>query len=352
MAFIIKGGKSLKDMDRKSIYTWSACAVVFFFVIVTMLSAMGGDEGKADQFEGLQSRGLDLAQLSMITDEAEKEILARYNDIASNPVTEAEALYSEEEKEARIAEDLELGEPIPDEEYAIPQKETRTKTPVARPSIPRTPTPIGTLQSGRGMSTGGGGKGSASYTPGNLNNNSNYNNKNNSKNNKITANAEALNKLKNNRDLMGAYAGTRTAATKDGEAAAKGALDAFMGGKAQAELDGDIEKAMTELSGDEMVGKAQMETAKLPNSDASDKIKEKGKEADAKAKADDKKAASQAACNEWYCPFTDALKNALNTAANSATEKTLDNYLGKRGQCNRLAKKEGSGVSAKDCLKY
>ncbi|WP_424244514.1 hypothetical protein Dip510_001765 [Elusimicrobium posterum] len=348
MAFVIKGGgPSLKSMDKKTAYTWGASALVFLFVLMAMFSAMGKEEVKEDQFVGLNSRGMiDLAQMPFANEEAAKEISARYRDIAENPVAEAERLYSEEEKNARIEEDEELGLPVPpDAEYAAAEREIQAKQSYSRPTTPRAPTQINQMQKGGGFQSSGGGKGGSSFS------NPGASTSSSKGTGKINTTASALNQLKNDKSgLREAYAMTNAASKKGGEDAAQGAIDAFQGGKSEADLNTDMEKAMTELNADSMPS-LDKKSADLPSSNA---LTDKGKDLNDKASdaADAKDAASGGCGGYWYCIFTDAISAGLKVGAEKGTEMGLNTLIGQRQSCIRSVKKGKSTLDEIDCYKY
>lgn len=92
--------KKLNHMDRKQAYTWGAVGVGVLVALFLLASFLGGAD---ESFDGLQSRGYDLANSPFVTDEAEQFLLAsKYPDMKDN---NANALYSPMEKEERQAED-------------------------------------------------------------------------------------------------------------------------------------------------------------------------------------------------------------------------------------------------------
>ena len=89
------------SMYRKQAYTWGAVAVVFVVALITLSSFMGGAQD--DSFNGLDSRGYDLAQMPFVNDEAEQYLLSsKYPDMQGNNST---LLYSAAQKEERQAQD-------------------------------------------------------------------------------------------------------------------------------------------------------------------------------------------------------------------------------------------------------
>lgn len=92
----------LNKMSKKQIYTWVAIILVCFVALVTMAGFLGNASDDAS-FDGMNSRGYDLAQMPFLTDEAEDYLLAsKYPDMKNNGST---ALYTGEQKEARQEED-------------------------------------------------------------------------------------------------------------------------------------------------------------------------------------------------------------------------------------------------------
>lgn len=93
--------QKMNQMDRKKAYTLGAIVVVCFIALITLASFLG--DADDDSFDGLTTRGYDLAQMPFVNDEAEQYLLAsKYPDMQGNNST---FLYSAQEKEARQAED-------------------------------------------------------------------------------------------------------------------------------------------------------------------------------------------------------------------------------------------------------
>ncbi len=98
--------EKINKMDRKQAYTIGAIAVVSVVALLMLISAMTG--GENDSFEGMKTRGYDLANMPFATDEAEKFLLANaYPDMRENGST---LLYSAAEKEARQEADEQVAE--------------------------------------------------------------------------------------------------------------------------------------------------------------------------------------------------------------------------------------------------
>ena len=89
--------EKINKMDRKQAYTVGAIIVVSIVALLMLISAMSSREDGS--FDGMKSRGYDLATMPFATDEAEKFLLANaYPDMQENGST---LLYSAAEKEAR-----------------------------------------------------------------------------------------------------------------------------------------------------------------------------------------------------------------------------------------------------------
>lgn len=93
--------QKINKMDKKQAYTWGAIVIVCFIALITLASFMGDADDTS--FDGLNTRGYDLAQMPFINDEAEEYLLAsKYPDMQGNNST---MLYTSAEKEARQEED-------------------------------------------------------------------------------------------------------------------------------------------------------------------------------------------------------------------------------------------------------
>lgn len=93
--------QKLNKMDRKQAYTLAAIVVVCFIALLSLASFLGGADDTS--FDGMTTRGYDLAQMPFVNDEAESYLLAsKYPDMQNNG---SSLLYSPEEKEARQEED-------------------------------------------------------------------------------------------------------------------------------------------------------------------------------------------------------------------------------------------------------
>lgn len=93
--------QKINKMDKKQAYTWGAIVIVCFIALITLASFMGNADETS--FDGLNTRGYDLAQMPFVNDEAEEYLLAsKYPDMQGNNST---MLYSSAEKEARQEED-------------------------------------------------------------------------------------------------------------------------------------------------------------------------------------------------------------------------------------------------------
>jgi len=254
----MKGGAPLKNTDRKTMYVWAGCLLVFLFVVFALFSVMGNKQDvKPDDFSGMKTDTFDLAQLPFANDAAEQALLDKYTDLNGN--LPESTLYSSEEKKDRQASDAFAGIPAaPDAEYAAAQKDIPSASP-ASPDYgsgggsgssgmrgePRRAeqTAIGTLQTGS-MATGNArGGGGSQWNPSNL-----YGT--NNRNTKIPASQKAAQQLASSstgRTLMSVAGGLSDAAGKNAEAAQHGAAKTWAGGGDKAQMDGDAEKALNSL---------------------------------------------------------------------------------------------------------
>ncbi len=134
--------QKLNTMDRKKAYTIGAVVVVCFVALLTLASMMGDADDAS--FDGLNTRGYDLAQMPFVNDEAEQYLLAaKYPDMKENG---ASLLYSAQEKEERQEQDAEAAE-----ENAEESSTEDTNTSDSDESY--TPAPTSRGYSGRGGRT-------------------------------------------------------------------------------------------------------------------------------------------------------------------------------------------------------
>lgn len=92
----------LNNMSKKEAYTWGAIVLVCVVALLVLGSLFG--DASDPSFDGMSSRGYDLAQMPFLDDEAEKYLLSskKYKDMKDNKVS---ALYTPQEKKERQKED-------------------------------------------------------------------------------------------------------------------------------------------------------------------------------------------------------------------------------------------------------
>ncbi|WP_428897855.1 hypothetical protein Dip518_000039 [Parelusimicrobium proximum] len=358
MAFVVK--KSKMKFDKKSAYTWGACGIVLILVVAIIASLSGGPQNSQASMGDLRSRSYDLASMQFTSDMAEQELLAKaqYEDIKNNPVTST--LYSEADKEARQEADAagDYFEALPpDEEYAEAAAELAAESSYSdygRGSS-YSPTVINPLSVGGGSSFGGGGGGFGSGTYSGYGG-AGYSGSGKGGKGGTSGDANAMKRLRNsNTGLAQAYAQSRDAAKKDGEAALAGAGDAFQGGKGAGEVESlmDAEEgALGELNPEE-IGKGNVTGPTASNLDK--------KVDDAKKKTDKKTDNQVDFCKKkplagecvWASLFNMATRigeSVISNAASSALKFNSNAYDSCQRKADRKTAK-GKTYSVESCLK-
>lgn len=98
--------QKMQKMNKKQAYTIGGIVVALFIALLTLASFMG--DAEETSFDGMNTRGYDLAQMPFVNDEAEEYLLAsRYPDMQGNNST---MLYSSSEKKDRQEEDAKQAE--------------------------------------------------------------------------------------------------------------------------------------------------------------------------------------------------------------------------------------------------
>ena len=93
--------QKMQKMNKKQAYTIGGIVVALFIALLTLASFMG--DAEETSFDGMNTRGYDLAQMPFVNDEAEEYLLAsKYPDMQGNNST---MLYSSSEKKDRQEED-------------------------------------------------------------------------------------------------------------------------------------------------------------------------------------------------------------------------------------------------------
>ena len=98
--------QKMQKMNKKQAYTIGGIVVALFIALLTLASFMG--DAEETSFDGMNTRGYDLAQMPFVNDEAEEYLLAsKYPDMQGNNST---MLYSSSEKKDRQEEDAKQAE--------------------------------------------------------------------------------------------------------------------------------------------------------------------------------------------------------------------------------------------------
>lgn len=98
--------QKMQKMNKKQAYTIGGIVVALFIALLTLASFMG--DAEETSFDGMNTRGYDLAQMPFVNDEAEEYLLAsKYPDMQGNNST---MLYSSSEKKERQEEDAKQAE--------------------------------------------------------------------------------------------------------------------------------------------------------------------------------------------------------------------------------------------------
>ena len=106
--------QKMQKMNKKQAYTIGGIVVALFIALLTLASFMG--DAEETSFDGMNTRGYDLAQMPFVNDEAEEYLLAsKYPDMQGNNST---MLYSSSEKKDRQEEDAKQAEEKAAEEGA------------------------------------------------------------------------------------------------------------------------------------------------------------------------------------------------------------------------------------------
>lgn len=267
MAVVFKGNNG--GNKKSPLGAWIGYgAVGVFGIAVIAVTLFGGPEqpnpmDSAYRYEDYK----DLADMPFSDDAAEAELLAsvRYGDIAKNDLINA--LFSEEDKEARQAEDKANGAPPPpDEEYAEAAKE-KEKVRVAKKRYRQSRqaaikaraerTTKGSLSSSSGVRASGGGSG-VSSTIWRADDKQRKNSSSGSANVGGQSNRNLLNDVKGGGrgGFMAAYDKSRAAAnSQDNEEAHELAADAFQNaGDLEGDLKGDLEDMAAKMDLDKAIG--------------------------------------------------------------------------------------------------
>lgn len=260
LGIVMRGPKTSKQKEEKKFYTIVSCCVgaVFLLTIFVPLLAKS-DKGAADLYRNYNA--YDLVDLAT-DDEAERVLLEmnEYSDIPGAHITST--LFSQEDKEDRQADDEEYGTPgAPDEEYSAGQKARERKLSsraiTSQRGVSRntgrnaTTTTPGKLSTGSPISTRGGGL-TATNTWTSADKNKQQAGKNN---NNFTANEKkqltaSVPKGRSQNTFLKSITESKDAAnSKDFNAAANKAADAFTNQNIEADKDENLKDGI-DLLGD------------------------------------------------------------------------------------------------------
>lgn len=304
MAVVLKSKNG--GMKKSPLSAWLGYGAVAVFGLAIISTAFMGGGKAPDPMDSAYSYSdfKDLADMPFSNEEAEAQLLSsvRYGDIAKNDLINA--LFSEEDKAERQAEDAKNGVPEPpDEEYAEAAKAKenvekakaryRRSRQAAQTAIAQR-TSKGSLSSSSGVSVSGGGSGVSStiWRADDKNNKSSgASSSANSRGGGSLSNqlAQELKKGGRGGGFMAAYEKSRAAANaQDLEAAHALAADAFQNaGDLDDSLKGDLEEMAAGLDLNKAIGAVDKEKGTANTLD--EKLSEAKDEADNKDKKKDHK---------------------------------------------------------------
>ena len=256
LGIVMRGPKTSKQKEEKKFYTIVSCCVGAVFLLTIFVPLLSkSDKGTSDLYRNYNA--YDLVDLAT-DDEAERVLLEmnEYSDIPGAHITST--LFSQEEKEERQEDDEEYGTPgAPDKEYqeGYQRKEFRRKNTSSYRNSGggRTTTTPGKLSTGSSISTRGGGGGlTATNTWTSADKNKQQAGKNN---NNFTANEKkqltaSVPKGRSQNTFLKSITESKDAAnSKDFNAAANKAADAFTNQNIEADKDENLKDGI-DLLGD------------------------------------------------------------------------------------------------------
>ncbi len=340
MAVVLKSKNG--GMKKSPLSAWLGYGAVAVFGLAIISTAFMGGGKAPDPMDSAYSYSdfKDLADMPFSNEEAEAQLLSsvRYGDIAKNDLINA--LFSEEDKAERQAEDAKNGVPEPpDEEYAEAAKAKenvekakaryRRSRQAAQTAIAQR-TSKGSLSSSSGVSVSGGGSGVSStiWRADDKNNKSSgASSSANSRGGGSLSNqlAQELKKGGRGGGFMAAYEKSRAAANaQDLEAAHALAADAFQNaGDLDDSLKGDLEEMAAGLDLNKAIGAVDKEkgtanTLDEKLSEAKDEADNKDKKKDHKCDGSMKNGKFDGGCmaNEFMSVLMDLGKQALTSLLN------------------------------------
>ena len=348
MPVIIQGNNGRNQKSPMS--SWIGYGAVAVFGIAVVASALLGGPKPADPLdpEYRYNDYKDLADMPFSDEEAEAELLSSvsYRDIAKNDLISA--LFSEDEKEARQAEDAANGAPPPpDEDYAQAAKE-KAKVKQAKEKYRRSRTNAinarkertskGQMSSQSGIKIGSGAGGGVSHSVW-RSDDKQYDTSSSAGGKGSSLSGQLVQNIKDGSGrgggFMQAYNKSKEAAnTDDLEAAHRLAADAFQNaGDLEGDLKGELEKNAEGLDINKMMGELDKDKeARAANTldEALDKAKKD------KDKKDNKK--------DFKCDGL-MMNGSFDMACTAGTLMNMLMDVGKQALTSILSKKDKNGMS-------
>ena len=348
MPVIIQGNNGKNQKSPMS--SWIGYGAVAVFGIAVVASALLGGPKPADPLdpEYRYNDYKDLADMPFSDEEAEAELLSSvsYRDIAKNDLISA--LFSEDEKEARQAEDAANGAPPPpDEDYAQAAKE-KAKVKQAKEKYRRSRTNAinarkertskGQMSSQSGIKVGSGAGGGVSHSVW-RSDDKQYDTSSSAGGKGSSLSGQLVQNIKDGSGrgggFMQAYNKSKEAAnTDDLEAAHRLAADAFQNaGDLEGDLKGELEKNAEGLDINKMMGELDKDKeARAANTldEALDKAKKD------KDKKDNKK--------DFKCDGL-MMNGSFDMACTAGTLMNMLMDVGKQALTSILSKKDKNGMS-------
>ena len=348
MPVIIQGNNGRNQKSPMS--SWIGYGAVAVFGIAVVASALLGGPKPADPLdpEYRYNDYKDLADMPFSDEEAEAELLSSvsYRDIAKNDLISA--LFSEDEKEARQAEDAANGAPPPpDEDYAQAAKE-KAKVKQAKEKYRRSRTNAinarkertskGQMSSQSGIKVGSGAGGGVSHSVW-RSDDKQYDTSSSAGGKGSSLSGQLVQNIKDGSGrgggFMQAYNKSKEAAnTDDLEAAHRLAADAFQNaGDLEGDLKGELEKNAEGLDINKMMGELDKDKeARAANTldEALDKAKKD------KDKKDNKK--------DFKCDGL-MMNGSFDMACTAGTLMNMLMDVGKQALTSILSKKDKNGMS-------
>lgn len=349
MPVIIQGNNGKNQKSPMS--SWIGYGAVAVFGIAVVASVLLGGPKPADPLdpEYRYNDYKDLADMPFSDEEAEAELLSSvsYRDIAKNDLISA--LFSEDEKEARQAEDAANGAPPPpDEDYAQAAKE-KAKVKQAKEKYRRSRTNAinarkertskGQMSSQSGIKVGSGAGGGVSHSVW-RSDDKQYNTSSSAVGKGSSLSGQLVQNIKDGSGrgggFMQAYNKSKEAAnTNDLEAAHRLAADAFQNaGDLEGDLKGELEKNAEGLDINKMMGELDKDKeARAANTldEALDKAK----------KDNDKKDKNK---KDMKCDGL-MMNGSFDMACTAGTLMNMLMDVGKQALTSMLSKKDKNGMS-------